>query len=240
MNKDTKQTRIFAAVMIAGGVVLIAALSALGTTKSTRTMALILWLLAVAAVYTVVRMGAARRSIARMQEANRLFTEAHDTDAYIAALQELLKTEEGFQVRQVLHINLTVAYCDKRDYEKALSALQSLPDPAKLNTANAAFYWVNLALCSFYLGKDAEGMAILKEQEKRFAQLRAAGQMGLALAFLEIFELLCQGDREGAAALLENARGAWENEKTAPDFAFMAQKCDVELQPETEENGEEA
>ena len=43
-----------------------------------------------------------------------------------------------------------------------------------------------------------------------------------------------------AAALLETARVTWENERTAADFAFMAQKCGVELQPLPKDAPDEA
>lgn len=244
MSKEMKQKRILLAAVLGGSVLLIAALTVLQVEAGKRIEAVVLWVLAAMTVYGAARMRTGQKSVARIQEANRLFTEQHDTDGYIAALQELIRTEEGSQAQQILHINLTVAYCDKRNYEKALAALQRIPRPEKLNASNAAFYWVNLALCNFYLDRYEEGMAIVNEQRKTFERLRAAGQMGCGPVFLEIFELLAQGQREDAAALLENARTDWENEKTAADFAFIAGKCGVELrplaQPEAEENGEEA
>ena len=203
----------------------------LGIEGTARATALTLWLVATVAVYAGVTLSDGRKTVKKIQEANLLFTEKHDADAYIAALNALLETEKGLHAQQVLRINLTVGYCDKRDYASALAALQAIPRPEKLNKANAAFYWVNLALCNFYLGNDDEGMRIVKLQQKAFEEMRRAQQTGPALAFLEIFELLYNGCDDDAAALLETARVTWENERTAADFAFMAQKCGVELQP---------
>ena len=215
------------------------ALLALGVEGNARSIALILWIVAMVIIYAVYTFKTGRKTVQKIEEANRLFIEQHDTDAYITALKALLETEKDLQPQQILRINLTVAYCSKRDYEKALATLKEIPRPDKLNKPNAAFYWVNLALCSFYLGDEEEGMRIVNLQKKAFAEMRAAQQTGPALAFLEIFELLYRGCDDDAAALLETARETWEDEKTAADFAFMAEKCGVELQPLPEKDEEE-
>lgn len=231
MNKEAKQKWIFAAAVVVGSCVLGAALTLAKVESNVRMIALLLWALAIIVAYAAVTLRAGRKTVAKMQEANRLFTEQHDTDAYIAALNDLLETEKGFQAQQILRINLTVAYSDKRQYQNALDALKAIPRPEKLNKPNAAFYWVNLALCNFYLGSDEEAMKIVNLQRKAFDEMRSARQTGPALAFLEIFELLHEGKQEDAAALLENARMEWESEQTAAEFAFMAEKCGVELAP---------
>ena len=65
-------------------------------------------------------------------------------------------------------------------------------------------------------------------------------QASPALAFLEVFENLHTGNREDAIALLEGARVTWENERTAADFALVAEKCGVELLPLPEKSEEAA
>lgn len=229
MNK--KKIMMWAGIILAScifGVVI----TALGLEGNARTTALVIWCCVIVVVYAIVTMKEGRKTVAKMMEANRLFTEEHDVDGYIVALNKLVEEEkDNFQAQQILHINLCAAYCAKRNYAKALEALQAIGNPKKLNKANAAFYWVNLALCNFYLGNEEEGMRIVDLQRAAFIEMRSAQQTGPALAFLEIFENLHNGDTEDSIALLEAARAQWENEQTAADFAFMAEKCGIELEP---------
>ena len=225
--------------LIAGSCIFGAVLAVLGVEGNARTAALVAWCAVIVTVYAIVTMKSGRKTVQKMVEANRLFTEEHDVEGYIAALNALVAEEkDNFQAQQILHINLCAAYCAKQDYAAALEALETI-NPKKLNKANAAFYWVNLALCNFYLGNDAEGMRIVDLQKAAFTEMRSAQQTGPALAFLEIFELLHQGEQEDAAALLETARATWENESTAKEFALVAEKVGVELQPLPEKAEEE-
>ena len=116
------------------------ALLALGVEGNARSIALILWIVAMVIIYAVYTFKTGRKTVQKIEEANRLFIEQHDTDAYITALKALLETEKDLQPQQILRINLTVAYCSKRDYEKALATLKEIPRPDKLNKPNAAFY----------------------------------------------------------------------------------------------------
>lgn len=205
-------------------------------------IAITFWMMAMVVIYGFFTFRDGRKTVEKIQKANLLLTEEHDLDAYIAALSELVKTEDSLQAQQILRINLTVAYCGKHDYENALRVLQEIKDPKRLNKPNAAFYWINMALCSFYLGNDEEGMRIVKLQKAAFDQMRQAQQTGPALAFLEVFETFHQGSTEDAAALFETARAAWENEENAPEFALVAEKCGFELLPlpgQAEEREEE-
>ncbi|MBQ8850881.1 MAG: hypothetical protein IJZ66_00325 [Oscillibacter sp.] len=225
--------------LIAGSCIFGAVLAVLGVEGNARTVALVAWCAVIVTVYGIVTMKSGRKTVSKMMEANRLFTEEHDVEGYIAALNALVVEEkDNYQAQQILHINLCAAYCAKQDYAAALEALETI-NPKKLNKANAAFYWVNLALCNFYLGNDAEGMRIVDLQKAAFTEMRSAQQTGPALAFLEIFELLHQGEQEDAAALLETARATWENESTAKEFALVAEKVGVELQPLPEKAEEE-
>ena len=215
-------------------------LTFLDVEEDTRTLALLIWCCVCVAVYGAVTMKNGKKTVAKMMEANRLFTEEYDVEGYIVALNKLVEEEkDNFQAQQILHINLCAAYSAKQDHAKALEALQAIPNPKKLNKPNAAFYWVNLALCNFYLGNDEEGMRIVELQRKAFTEMRSAQQTGPALAFIEIFENLHNGETEDAIALLEVARAQWETESTAKDFALMAEKCGVELEPLPEKSEEE-
>lgn len=222
-----------------------AAIALLGVTGDARTIALVLWSVVIITVYAIVTMSDGRKTVAKIQEVNRLLTEEHDIEGYIAGLNRLLVEEkDNFQAQQILRINLTVAYIENRDHEKALAVLKEI-NPKRLNRQNAAFYWVNLGLCHFYLDQVEEGMRVVELQRKAFDEMRKVPQASPALAFLEIFENLHTGNREDAVALLETARVTWENERNAADFALVAEKCGVELLPlpeksiETAEEGEE-
>lgn len=239
MNK--KNIALWAAI-IGSSCVFGVVITLLGLEDNARTIALVAWCAIIVTVYAIVTMKGGRKTVAKMQAVNRLLTEEHDVDAYITALNELLEEEkDNDQAQQILRINLTVAYVEKREYDKALAALQAI-NPKRLNRQNAAFYWVNLALCNFYLDNVDEGMRIANLQRKAFEEMRKVPQASPVLAFLEVFENLHNGNREDAIALLEGARVTWENEKNAADFALVAEKCGVELLPlpEKAEDAEES
>lgn len=230
--------------LLMGGIILASFLFALATQVlgiegNAFTIAVTVWMVLMVVVYGGVTMTAGKKTVAKIQEANLLLTEKHDLDAYIEALNALVESEkDSEQAQQVLRINLTVAYTGKHDYENALRVLKELKDPKRLNKPNAAFYWVNLALCNFYVGNDEEGLRITELQKKAFEEMRKAQQTGPALAFLEVFETYHNGDAEDAAALLETARATWENEENAPEFALVAEKIGVELEPLPEKTEE--
>ena len=58
----------------------------LGIEGTARATALTFWLVAMVAVYAGVTLSEGRKTVKKIQEANLLFTEKHDADAYIAAL----------------------------------------------------------------------------------------------------------------------------------------------------------
>ena len=215
-----------------------AAMALLGVTGDARTIALTLWSVAIITVYAFVTMGEGRKTVAKIQAVNRLLTEERDIEGYIAGLNRLLEEEkDNFQAQQILRINLTVAYIENRDHENALAVLKEI-NPKRLNRQNAAFYWVNMGLCHFYLDQVEEGMRVVELQRKAFDEMRKVPQATPALAFLEIFENLHTGNREDAVALLETARVTWENERNTADFALVAEKCGVELRPLPEKSAE--
>ena len=231
-------------ILLVGGIVLASCLFSLVAQflkleQNTFAIAVTFWMVAMVALYAFVTLRAGRKTVAKIQEANRLLTEEKDLDAYIHALNALLVSEKNnLQAQQILRINLTVAYIGKHDYENALQALKDIPDPKRLNKPNAAFYWANLALCSFYTGEDEEGMRIVDLQKKAFAEMRKVAQPGPALAFLEIFEMYHRGFAEDAAALFETARATWEKEDNAAEFALVAEKIGAELLPLPEKEEE--
>ena len=194
--------------------------------------AITFWMIFMVGIYAFVTLSAGRKTVNKIQQVNRLLTEEHNLDAYIAGLKELLTTEkDSFQAQQILRINLTVAYWGKHDFASALQMLQEIPNPKRLNRPNAAFYWVNLALANFYTGNDEEGMRIADLQRAAFAEMRKVPQPSPSLAFLEVFESFYQGNTEDALALFENARATWENADNRPEFALVAEKIGAELLP---------
>ena len=171
--------------LLMGGIILASFLFALATQVlgiegNAFTIAVTVWMVLMVVVYGGVTMTAGKKTVAKIQEANLLLTEKHDLDAYIEALNALVESEkDSEQAQQVLRINLTVAYTGKHDYENALRVLKELKDPKRLNKPNAAFYWVNLALCNFYVGNDEEGLRITELQKKAFEEMGWQAKLGI-------------------------------------------------------------
>ena len=88
-----------------------AAIALFGISGDARTIALVLWSVVIITVYAIVTMSDGRKTVAKIQEVNRLLTEDRNIEGYIAGLNRLLVEEkDNFQAQQILRINLTVAY----------------------------------------------------------------------------------------------------------------------------------
>ena len=63
-----------------------AAMALFGITGDARTIALVLWSVVIITVYAIVTMSDGRKTVAKIQEVNRLLTEDHNIEGYIAGL----------------------------------------------------------------------------------------------------------------------------------------------------------
>ena len=160
----------------------------------------------------------------RLKALQPILLHQRDADRYITEITALLEGKKSPQIRSVLKLNLSAAYCEKKEYEKAKELLLQIK-PRKLAGTNRLIYWADLAYVYFYLQENQNAISIMDQQKVPFSKLSDNGYVGGLLAILSIFRKLAENDNIGARQLLDQSRAKWENQYTAPDFEYLEKQC---------------
>lgn len=156
----------------------------------------------------------------KLRSLQSVLLQEHDADRYIREINALLIGKQSPQISNVLLLNLSAAYCEKQEYDKAKEILLQV-NARKLTGSNRSIYWADFAYVCFYLNENEQANAILAQQKAAFSKLSDNPDLGALIQVLLIFQMLSQGNRSGAKLLLEQARPQWENEHTAPNFTYL-------------------
>lgn len=225
MLKNKKKIRIaFWVAAVTLSALLGVATEALEISDSAKNVLLIVWLGSMAAVSVAIDLLWYRSFNQRLKALQPILLKERDPDRYIQEISALLEGKKSPQLRGVLLINLSAAYCEKKEYDTAKTLLLQI-DPKKLAGINRLAYWADLAYVHFYLHEDERACAALARQEKELLKFADHPHLGGLIAILSVFKKLAEGDKPGAKALLEQARARWENAHSAPDFDYLAQRC---------------
>ncbi len=225
MMENKKRIRTVFWIIVLSGSILLGVLSpALSMADRARNILLIAWLVSIAAASVAIDLLWYRAFNRQLKALQPILLEERDPDRYIQEISALLEGKKSSHLRGVLLINLSAAYCEKREYDTAKTLLLQI-EPRKLSGINRPVYWADLAYVHFYLREDKQACTILARQQKAFAPLAASPQLGGLLAILTIFQKLSTGDKAGAKAALAQARPRWENAHNAPDFDYLARQC---------------
>ncbi|MEY8353413.1 hypothetical protein AALB39_08645 [Lachnospiraceae bacterium 54-53] len=160
----------------------------------------------------------------KLRSLHPILLQEHNPDHYISEINSLLTGIKSPQVRSVLLLNLSAAYCEKKEYYTAKDLLLQI-NPRKLTGINKFVYWADLAYVHFYLQENEKAILILDQQKTPFSKLGNNSHLGGLLSILSIFRKLGEGDQPGARQLLEQAQPQWKNEHTAPDFEYLKRLC---------------
>lgn len=156
----------------------------------------------------------------KLDSLQSVLLQEHDADGYIREINTLMAGKQSTQIRNVLLLNLSPAYCEKQEYGKAKEILLQV-NSRKLTGRNRCIYWADFAYVYFYLKENEQANAILAQQKVVFCKFSEDPGLGALIQVLRIFQMLSEGDRSGAQMLLERARPQWENEHTASDFIYL-------------------
>lgn len=143
-----------------------------------------------------------------------------DPDRYITELTALLENTKSGMAFQVGLVNLASAYCDKRDFQKALDILNEVR-PSSLSMANKTVYQAVRALALFYLGKDEEAVKIVLKNGKTFQQDYRLKNLGAIPSILAVFYNLAKHNRKEAREIYAQARKKWYSPRTAAHFDYL-------------------
>lgn len=146
--------------------------------------------------------------------------EEGSTDAYIEGVQSLLASAKSNSLKQVLKLNLSAGYCEKRQFEAALGILEELSEEP-LHGVIKMIHRLNLCVCYFYMSQNDKALSLYRESEKTFAPYRGSSSYGGNLAVLDMLAAIAKGDYFGAKKLLEHAKSTWNTKRLAAEYADL-------------------
>lgn len=185
MEKQRQQVRrIFWLLVIAISAILGVLREALGLQGIIGNLLVICWLVCAAAASVWIDMRWQQKLQKRLMEMQKILSEEKDPDRYIKELHELLDGARKWNLVLCRNMNLSMAYAEKKDYEKALQCLEEL-DPARMQGELKAAYWANRGLFCLHTGKLEEGRKMLQEQKAILEAYQANPYVAEAVKYLQ-------------------------------------------------------
>lgn len=155
----------------------------------------------------------------KMKVAMKLL-EDNKTDAYIEVLDELLRKAKGNFLKTLFTINLSVGYCDKKDYKKGIELLESISHQRMYYNVKMC-YRLNLC-CSYYYSNQIEkAKEIYNESQKVFKLFRDSSMYGGNLAVLDMFMELVDENYDVVDEQLQIAKEKWTNPRLQEDYEYI-------------------
>lgn len=225
MEKQRKRIRrIFWAIVIVGGVAVGVLSAEQELEKTAFRLVELVCCLAVFIAGVGMDLYWHRKMQKRLEEIWQILLEEKDADRYIQELDELFEGVKQSNLRACYSINLSVAYAEKKEYEKGLHCLYEI-NPDKLRGQMKAAYWANRSFFCFHVGKTEEGRNILKEQATLFSKYKDHRFTAETLYILSVLEQMSLGHWQEAEILLAQAREKWENDGNREYFDGLAEIC---------------
>lgn len=128
--------------------------------------------------------------------------DAGQTDACIEEYKQLLeKTKNGYK-RAILQVNLSVCYCEKKDYQTGKAILKAV-DTTKLQKLARSIYYIDLAYCCFKNNDTDEALELMEEHCHNVPDYPNRPDLKNHLRVLAVFELVVRGEYDTARELLD-------------------------------------
>lgn len=225
MEKNRRKARkIFWIVVIAGSALLGVQEAALGLERADANLLLMFWLLCLFIASIWIDLFWGRKLQRKLMEIQKILLEEKDADRYIEELQKLFAGAKRKYLLDSYYVNLSAAYAEKKEYEKALDCLEKI-NPNRLRGQIKAAYWANKSLFCFHAGKGEEGRRILREQETLFFRYREQPYAAEVLGILPILEQMSLGHWQEAESLLAPIKEKKKDSKDRAYFDGLAEIC---------------
>jgi len=225
MEKQRQQIRrIFWLIVIAGSAVLGVLRMELGMNGTIGKLLIVCWVVCAAAASIWIDVRWQQKLQKRLMEMQKILSEEKDPDRYIKELHELLDGAKKWNLVLCRNMNLSMAYAEKKDYEKALQYLEEL-DPARMQGELRAAYCANRGLFCFHTGKTEEGRKILREQKAILEAYQANPYVAAAVKYLPVLEKMEQAEWQEAEKLLADLRAQQQDAETLADLDALAELC---------------
>ena len=141
--------------------------------------------------------------------------------AYLAGLEDLLKSAKTRGLRDMLRLNLSAGYCELDRYEEAVAVLESLKFGG--SRVPETVRRINLCVCLFRTGQAAEAMELYRASEKWFTPCRGKEPYGGNIAVLDIHTAMAEGRYKEASAMLDHARKTWDKPRLRKYYGQLEQ-----------------
>ncbi len=148
--------------------------------------------------------------------------EEGNATAYIERLRPLYEKAKGRHLKQLLALNLSAGYADRKEYERAIAYLQSM-EGARLPRAFRMVYALNMSMLHFQVGREAEGLGYYHAQSKALAAARNDKNLAPHVAILDILACIAEGKTQEAHRLLQEAKSKHSAPRLEEDYATILQ-----------------
>lgn len=155
----------------------------------------------------------------KMKAALQLY-KAGRTEEYIAEVESMRCRAKGRFANNLLTINLSVGYCELKQYDKATELLESLSN-VKLPGVFKLIHRINLCLCYFYQKQTDHAMTLYEDSQKIFDPYRNGKLYGGNIAILDIYAAISVKDYTRAAKLLRTAQSTWNDPHFLDDYRYL-------------------
>lgn len=167
----------------------------------------------------------------KMKVAMKLL-EDNKTDEYIEVLHELLRKAKGNFLKTLFTINLSVGYCDKKDYEKCIELLESISNKRMYYDVKMC-YRLNLCCSYYYSNQTEKAKEIYNQSQKIFKPFKENSIYGGNLAVLDMFMELADENYDVVDEQLRIAKEKWTNPRFQEDYDYIEKILNEHIQERT-------
>lgn len=160
----------------------------------------------------------------RMREASKLL-EAGEIQAYIDAMEALLKKARGKYLNTLIRLNLSAGYCAAKRYSQAVSLLEPIPE-SHLRPDARMIRRLNLCVGYFHSGQVTKALTLYDESREIFDRWRDSAYYGWNMAMLDMLAGLARGRYDEVRAMLEAAREKWPFPRYQEDYLRIQDELD--------------
>lgn len=167
----------------------------------------------------------------KVQEAIKLLEDG-ETHEYISALQKMLKTAKGQNLRNVLSLDLAAGYVEAKEFDMAIPMLEELLSKRLVGSGVKAVHRINLCMSYFDTEQYDKAVALYDESQKIFEQYRNDKLFGANIAILDIFIAMQSKQYERAKTILHMAEKTYDAPRYKKAFCEVAEilaKADEQL-----------